>query len=455
MEPILSIIVTSYNIEQYIGECIDCLIRSGFENYEIIFVDDGSTDSTIEVIKKFQIENENVKTVFIGKNTVGGVATAANIGLRHATGKYIAFADGDDCFVPEIFSKMLGAAQKYNSDIVICDYQEFYRTDDGESIFREHAHEKIWPELCNRRFIDLNLEPNLRGDILTLIAVPWRKLYKSSFLREKEIYFPEGDFFFEDNAFHWFVVTQASNVSFINEVLYFHRKNRVGQTMGSAGPALIKIFIQHEIIIDFLKKKNLLFTYKINVMLWLFNQICWVHLNIDPKFRSLFFNVVRKNFLLYSNRDFRYFFATYRFDIKIIEIWYCLYNNNYTLFNEVMSGVANRNFIHRFKFNSSRVGFSQTLLMSASFIKNIITINFTERFIKNKIFRIKNRGTKPDSSIGVVNIKLDEINAALRSAEAQIHDLRQEVRERDELMNSYFIVLDHFLRNNPEKSKEH
>ncbi|WP_086641262.1 glycosyltransferase family 2 protein [Acetobacter tropicalis] len=459
MNYLLSIIVTSYNIKNYIEECIDSIVKSSAENYEIIFVDDGSNDGTVDIIKKFHAEKENVKTVFIEENTVGGVATAANIGLRHATGEYIAFADGDDIFEPEIFSKMLDSAQKYNSDVVICDYKEFFASEEGENILQDHAYEGRWQDLCDRRFIDLNLEQNLRKDILTLIAVPWRKLYKRSFLQAKTIFFPEGDFFFEDNAFHWFVVTQASSVSFINEVLYFHRKNRVGQTMGSAGSALIKIFIQHEIIVDFLRKKNLFFTYKNSVMLWLFNQICWVHLNIDPKFHAVFFNVVRKNFLLYSNRDFRDFFATYKFDVKIIEIWYSLYNDDFALFNKIMSGVVDRNFIHRFKFNSSQVGLTKSLVISASFIKNITTAKFTERFIKDKILRFKNvygnnNNTVPDSGIGIINIKLDELQAAARNIEMEIHRLKQEGRERDELTTSSLILLDRFLRNNIEEKEK-
>lgn len=115
--PAISVIVPVYNVENYLEECLASIFRQTFQDFELICVDDGSTDSSGALLDKISPSNANMK-VFHTKNA--GQSAARNFGLSHAQGRYIVFIDGDDSIVPNYLEIFYTEIEQSQSDIVVC-----------------------------------------------------------------------------------------------------------------------------------------------------------------------------------------------------------------------------------------------------------------------------------------------------------------------------------------------
>lgn len=242
----VSFIVTSYNIEAYIGRCLESLCACVQPGDQVIVVDDGSRDDTVVHIQQALTglswaENVTQTPVFLGENTMGGVGIAANIGLSHATRDAVFFVDGDDWLEPEAIQAARRAFVAAKADILIANYQ-VYDEHTGESAAPSDAH--LWPE----DVAELSLQAG-RDLALKLNAVPWRKFYRRAFLQNHDLRFPEGDFFYEDNPFHWAVCLRARSIAYLDVKLAQHRINRAGQTMADAGHGFAAMFTHYETIL--------------------------------------------------------------------------------------------------------------------------------------------------------------------------------------------------------------
>ncbi|MCM2563949.1 glycosyltransferase family 2 protein [Lutimaribacter sp. EGI FJ00015] len=266
----VSFIVTTYNIEPYIRQCLESLRDCVREGDQVILVDDGSTDSTEQAVLDFVEEigfgnNVNWTPIWLGTNTIGGVGIGANIGMDHAECDTIFFVDGDDYMLPEGFNKARNAYESHPADISLSDYLEY---DQRNNRTKPPADTRKWDGLS----ATMDLESS-RIAAIDLIAVPWRKFYRTAFLRENRIRFPEGDFFFEDNPFHWYVCTRAKSIHFSRHIVCHHRVNRPGQTMASTGVELTAFFTHYSIITSNLP--DLSTELRIQAAKWLVNQVSW------------------------------------------------------------------------------------------------------------------------------------------------------------------------------------
>lgn len=170
----LSIIIPAYNAEQFIDRCLDSIpVR---DDVEVIVIDDGSTDKTSDIIKKYA---DNFKIIINSYNK--GVSFARNTGIKEARGDYITFLDADDEILPGGMWPMLEAI-KQDENIV-----QFNHLRNGSSISRFNARTGTW---------DLNnLPPKW--------VLVWNKIYKRSFIINNDIWFPEGQQFEEDRVFNF------------------------------------------------------------------------------------------------------------------------------------------------------------------------------------------------------------------------------------------------------------
>ena len=176
--PKFSIIVPIFNSEKYLEKCINSLINQTFKYIEIILVNDGSTDNSEKIIKKY---TKDIRVVYLKKEN-GGQGSARNMGLKNAKGKYICFLDSYDYVDIKMCEKMYEASLcKY--DIVVCDY--FITNREGNDSYIT---------ILNRDSGKLdNYEYFFTG------ACPWNKLYKKTFLDKINFKFPEG-IIYEDFA---------------------------------------------------------------------------------------------------------------------------------------------------------------------------------------------------------------------------------------------------------------
>ncbi len=287
--PELSIVVTSFNIKAYIEDCLDSIFAQTYSDYELIIVDDASTDGTAELIEQKCKGRPNCRVIQLSDNTPGGAGAPSNVGIDASTGDYIGFVDGDDYADPSMFAELMATAKRDDADVVMCKHQNF--TNEGEVNFIEPADAHRWTAL-------LKSEADKSGqtfklDVLKMISVPWRKIYRRSFLNRHKIRFPEGDFFYEDNPFHWFTTYAAERISLVPKELIFHRVDRAGQTMSTTDAKLLKMFQHFSTILKFLDKAQAPRGYRVQLCRWAISQMEWISERVDARFRQQLFQAFR------------------------------------------------------------------------------------------------------------------------------------------------------------------
>ena len=204
----VTVIIPSYNSIEFLDSTIESIKAQtfGFENIELIIIDDYSTDSTRELIEKYCTEYENIKTYESGKKT-GTPGRARNIGIANSNADYIMFIDHDDKYLPDTVERLYNAITKNNSDVAIGKFQSF-----GENYF---VTEDWITEDVTLNSIDENL-------LFFSINNIWRMIFPKKFLLEHEITFPEG-VFAEDLTFMVDCFVNAGKIVFINDIVYNFR----------------------------------------------------------------------------------------------------------------------------------------------------------------------------------------------------------------------------------------
>ena len=195
-EVILSIIIPIYNVAKYLPKCIDSVLIDLPENAEIILVNDGSTDNSLEICKKYSKEDARIK-VINKKN--GGLSSARNAGLEIARGRYLAFLDSDDFMERYAYPTMLKKAISEKADLVHCDIALYHSPEEIEISRMENIHHRESQRLL--RLMDVPLAPTCAN-----------KVYKRELF--DNIRFPVGKNN-EDNAVVPLVVSHCDKISYI------------------------------------------------------------------------------------------------------------------------------------------------------------------------------------------------------------------------------------------------
>ena len=290
----VTIIVTTYNIEDYVEQCLASVAAQTLRDIEVVVVDDGSTDGTPGRIRAFCAQDSRFVPVLLEENSPGGVATPANVGLDRATSPWVGFVDGDDHVEPTMFEKLHEAALTHATDLAMCDYQEEV---DGTGERRDPADAHRWAQLTDPAY---DLDVPTRQAFLRFIAVPWRKLYRRDLLEREGIRFPVSDGFFEDNPFHWFAIVSARSIAVVPEVLCYHRVARAGQTMATVDERLFHIFHHHDTIHSWLAARGLLDLYQVSLLGWVISQMEWISRKTPPPLRRRLFEILVPIFAQYS-----------------------------------------------------------------------------------------------------------------------------------------------------------
>ena len=208
MRPLVSVTMSTYNVEAYIGESLDCVINQVLQEIEIICIDDGSTDNTLDILNEYAIKDARIKV--IGKARNEGLSVARNEALALAKGKYISFVDGDDLLDLSLFEKAYKLAESTNSDLVLWDYVTFWSAHEIEN-----KKQKTSPLTL--------IEKNDTEALLERPAFIWLKLIKTDVARSLGIYFPNG-LTKQDIIVHWNLLTKINNIAILPERLSYYRQ---------------------------------------------------------------------------------------------------------------------------------------------------------------------------------------------------------------------------------------
>lgn len=198
----ISVVIPVYNAAEYIGECLESLLIQTFQDFEVIVVDDCSTDNSVAVVMSYKPKfNGRLTFAKKKKNSAGGGYVPRNIGLKLASGEYVFFADGDDFIIGNALETLYNAAKEYDADVVYTGAR--YNLDSPNDVSRAGDGERS--KLLKRGLKDEttltvdDTEKNLQRLLVEgNYHTPWTRFVRRNFLLENKIVFPEivtgGDF---------------------------------------------------------------------------------------------------------------------------------------------------------------------------------------------------------------------------------------------------------------------
>lgn len=225
----VSIIVPIYNVEKYLANCLESLLQQTHKQIEIILINDGSKDNSLDICKAYAQKDPRIKLI---DKVNEGVAIARNTGLTHATGDYVAFVDPDDWVEPEMYSNLLVACQKTQSPVCLCNFSKDTKRRSQPKCF--DFKQEI---LCGTEIIE-ELVNNMIGmsDLLPkyvyIMGCVWRGLYKRSFIETHHLRFEPGLTIMEDLVFMVQTLLKCEQVA-IDHGVYYHYVQHATSTLHS------------------------------------------------------------------------------------------------------------------------------------------------------------------------------------------------------------------------------
>ncbi len=217
MVPKISVIIPVYNAEKYLKECLDSLLGQTFTEFEIICVDDGSIDRSLEILKKYAEQDSRIR-VLTQQNKYAGAAR--NKGFEVAAGEYVFFLDADDFFAPELMERTWKRAKETDADVVM--FEAIQLWGDHDAIY----YEKYPTYIEYNKFPDKEV---FSGDDIpdeiftTTVAAPWTRIVRADFLRKNHIYFQE---IHNENDLYYSIMmlALAERISYLKDRLVYYRR---------------------------------------------------------------------------------------------------------------------------------------------------------------------------------------------------------------------------------------
>ncbi|EME3557566.1 glycosyltransferase family 2 protein [Enterococcus lactis] len=261
-----SIIIPCYNVEDYIASVVNNLQEQTYQNFEVIFINDGSTDRTKDQIET-RINNLTNYSIYTTKNR--GAANARNLGIKKAVGEYIYFFDADDKIDPFLLEKVLRQIKTDGADMLIFGY--YAKNTKGRIVYQGSYRDKEFLN-SNETFFSFINAHFYENNLLS----PWNKLYRRQFLKEKGLYFPPVSSS-EDALFNLELFNHVQKVSISDEILYEYTVGRKGSLQNDQSNKKFKE--DYEVCVKLKKlasKKNLdesiYYSYLINIIYKYFNK---------------------------------------------------------------------------------------------------------------------------------------------------------------------------------------
>jgi len=241
--PKVSIIALVYNLEEYTPLCIESVLDQSFKDFELILVNDGSTDSSGRICDEYAEKDSRIKVVH---KSNAGIAAARNTGIEHSTGEYIAFIDCDDYFHERMIEILYSHIISTRADIAMCD---FFPTKEGKDAQRKNT------------FTDYSVSTFTNEQVLQGLyekghtyVVPWNKLYRKKIFTN--VKYPSG-YLYDDEFTAHKVLFQADKTVYIHVPLYFYVIRKGSTTHSSMTEKKFdKVLALHDRV-EFFRVRNL------------------------------------------------------------------------------------------------------------------------------------------------------------------------------------------------------
>lgn len=213
--PMVSVIVPCYNGEKYVAQCLDSIVNQTLREIEIICIDDGSTDGTLEILKGYEKVDSRV-IVIEQKNA--GAGAARNNGLRLAKGRYLSFLDADDFFEPNMLEEAYLSAEKYQADFVVFNSDEY-------CVDLDAFVETPWVLFADQIPEQMPFTyREITGNVFRVfVGWAWDKLYRRDFVLKHDLWFQEQRTT-NDMLFVFSALVVADRITVVDKLLAHHRR---------------------------------------------------------------------------------------------------------------------------------------------------------------------------------------------------------------------------------------
>lgn len=222
-EPKISVLVPIYNVEKYLRECLDSLKNQTMRELEFICINDGSTDSSREIIEEYLQSDSRFKVI---DKPNSGYGASMNMGLAQCTGKYVGILESDDFMNADGFEKMYLAAEKHDAEVVKSDFYLYWSV----------------PTPVDKRFYLIDgclsgvINPQVEREIFYRKPSIWSAIYKRSFLEKNDICFLETPgASYQDAGFNFKVWASCSRAVLMDDAFLHYRQDNEASSVNSPG----------------------------------------------------------------------------------------------------------------------------------------------------------------------------------------------------------------------------
>ncbi len=285
--PLFSIIVPIYNVELYLKECLDSILSQTFNDFELILVNDGSTDNSGNIAKEYKNKYNNIK--LINKEN-GGLSSARNAGLKKAIGDFLLFIDSDDMLVNENVLYNIVPHLK-NNDVILLGFEKLY-SDNTTTPVVNNADESLRNKNVDEKIVGL-----IKSNVFVTSAC--NKCINRKYFINNNLYFKEG-ILSEDIEWSVRLLLTVVNIDFTNKPYYYYRQSREGSISTTVSQKhVFDITSSIEKCIDYIEKSKVSFSRKdalFNFLAYQYMMLMAYYVEVDVK--ALKTSIKRLNNLL-------------------------------------------------------------------------------------------------------------------------------------------------------------
>lgn len=222
----ITVLVPVYNVEKYLRECLDSIVNQTFEDMEVICINDGSTDSSGDILREYERRDPRIRVI---KKPNSGYGSSMNLGLRNATGRYVAILESDDIFELDALEKLHAQAQAHDAEVVKADFWLFWSTPEERRVPFGVVAE------CP---IGRKVNPRVESGIFYAKPSIWSALYRRDFLEANEVRFLETPgASYQDAGFNFKVWASASRAVFLDDQVLSYRQDNEQSSVNSPSKA--------------------------------------------------------------------------------------------------------------------------------------------------------------------------------------------------------------------------
>ena len=285
--PKVSIILPIYNVQAYLAEALDSVVNQTLRELEIICVDDGSTDGSLDIIREYAARDPRI-VVLTGPN--GGYGKAMNRGLDRATGEYVGIVEPDDYVDLTMFAELYQTAAEQKLDLVKADFYRFTRDEQGEQLQYELL------DKTRSRYGEL-LCPARDPSCIRFTLNTWTGIYRREFLEEHNIRHNETPgASFQDNGFFFQTFAYAQRAMIVNKPYYRNRRDNPNSSVKSRAKVYC-MNIEYDFIRDLLMRDREVWE-RFQYMYWWkkYHNYWFTHDRIDDSYKEEFLDRMRQEY---------------------------------------------------------------------------------------------------------------------------------------------------------------